>query len=63
MANAFDIVLKELGERKSSLTTALVSGAAKDYAEYKYLTGEFRGLSLAEQTIKDLVRQMENDDE
>lgn len=58
----FDVILKEIAERKATLTEALTSGSAKDYAEYKHLTGEFRGLSLVEVHINDLVRRMEDDE-
>ena len=59
----FDVVLKNIKERQDVLANAIVGGAAKDHSEYKYLTGEFRGLSLAEGIIKDLVREMEDDNE
>jgi hypothetical protein len=61
---AFSVVLKEIEERRSSIAEVLISGGAKDFNEYKYLTGEIRGLSLAHSYITDLVRNMEqNDDE
>ena len=60
---AFSVVLKELEEQRDSITRALSDGAAKDFAEYKYMTGEIRGLSLAHAFITDLVRKMERDDE
>lgn len=63
MTTAFDVVLKHIKERQDALTYALVGGSAKDYAEYKHLTGEIRGLSLVEEYIRDLVREMENSDE
>jgi hypothetical protein len=58
----FDVVLKEIRERKDAVAQALVSGAARDHSEYRSLTGEFRGLSLAEGFINDLVRKMEDDE-
>lgn len=63
MATVFDVVLKDIGARRDAVTQALVGGAAKDYADYKYLTGELRGLALAEGYIRDLVRHMEETDE
>lgn len=56
---AFDVVLKEIKERRDALVEVLVDGTARDYAEYKNLCGEIRGLSLAQSYITDLVRQME----
>ena len=63
VATAFDVVIKEIEERRESIAQALISGAAKDFAEYKDLCGEIRGLSRAHAFITDLVRKMENDDE
>ena len=61
---ALDVVIKELEERRESIAQALISGAAKDFAEYKDLCGEIRGLSRAHAFITDLVRKMErNEDE
>lgn len=56
---AFSVVLKEIEERRDSIAQALIAGSAKDYAEYKNMCGEIRGLSVAHSIITDLVRQME----
>ena len=63
MATALDVVIKELEERRETIAQALVSGAAKDFAEYKFMTGEVQGLSRAHAFITDLVKRMENDDD
>ena len=63
MATAFNVVIKEIEERRESIAQALISGSAKDHAEYRDLCGEIRGLSRAHAFITDLVRKMENDDE
>ena len=60
---AFDVVIKELEERRESIAQALLAGSAKDFSEYKDLCGEIRGLSRAHAFITDLVRKMENYDE
>jgi len=62
-ATAFDVVVKEIEERRESIAQALISGSAKDYSEYKFMTGEIQGLSRAHAFITDLVRKMEHDDE
>jgi hypothetical protein len=59
---AFDVVIKEIEERRDAIAQALISGAASDYPEYKSMSGEIRGLSLAHSFITDLVRKMENDE-
>ena len=60
---AFDVVIKEIEERRESIAQALISGAAKDFAEYRDLCGEIRGLSRAHAFITDLVKRMEQDDD
>ena len=62
-ATAFDILLKEIEDKRESIGRAVIDGAAKDFAEYKSMTGEIRGLSLAHSYITDLVRRMESEDE
>lgn len=63
MTTAFDVVLKEIEERRESIGRAVIDGAAKDFAEYKSMCGEIRGLSQAHVYITDLVRRMEREDE
>lgn len=63
MTTAFSVVMKEIEEHRESIARALVDGSARDYAEYKSMCGEIRGLSLAHSFVTDLVRKMENDDE
>ena len=41
----------------------LVSGSAKDYAQYQRIVGEYSGLEFAEQEILDLHRRMQIEDE
>ena len=59
MATAFSVVLKDIEEHRESIARALIDGAARDFAEYKSMTGEIRGLSFAHSFITDLVRKME----
>jgi len=35
MTTAFNVVIKEIEERRESIAQALISGSAKDFAEYK----------------------------
>ena len=60
---AFDVLLKDIEEKREVIGRALIDGAARDFAEYKSMTGEIRGLSLAHSYITDLVRRMEFEDE
>lgn len=60
---ALDVVLREIETRRDSIAIALVDGGASDFAEYKSMCGEIRGLSLAHSYVTDLVRKLERDDE
>lgn len=59
----FNVIKKEINEHQTSLINVLVSGRAKDYAEYRHLCGEIRGLTFAHSVIDDLVQRMERDDD
>ncbi len=56
-------VIKELNDRKVNLLNAIANGSAKDFAEYKNIAGEVRGLSFAVALLEDLSRQLESMDE
>jgi hypothetical protein len=58
-----DLLIKGISERIDMLTDSVATGGAKSYEEYKFMVGEIRGLSFTKQTITDLVRKLENDDE
>jgi hypothetical protein len=63
MNKYFDIILKEIKERREYVAKALIEGSAKEYSEYRSMCGEIRGLSLAHQTVTDLVRKLEKEDD
>lgn len=59
-----DVLIEKFEEDVASSSLFLVSGGAKDLPEYREVVGRIRGLQLAIQTTKDLLRsQMEEDDE
>jgi Mg2+ and Co2+ transporter CorA len=55
---AFSVVLKEIEDRREQIAQALISGGARDFSEYKSMTGEIRGLSQAHVYIIDLVDRL-----
>lgn len=60
----FDVLIEKFEEDVASSTQFLANGGAKDFAEYREVVGRIRGLQLATQTTKDLMRsQMEEDDD
>jgi len=62
-ATALSVVIKDINDRRESFKNALSDGAAKDYSEYRAMSVEIQGLSLAHSFLTDLVRQLEFDDE
>lgn len=64
MDKTLEIIKERINEKQAQLAHAVGGGAAKDYAEYRAICGEIRGLSIAEGFILDLADQMErNNDE
>ena len=61
--NALEVLVKEYREKIESLTIALESGSAKDYAEYRAICGEIRGLTHAKRAVEDLAKRLENSDD
>lgn len=60
----FDVLIEKCDEHIQSHSEFLVSGGAKEFPEYKEVTGVIRGLTLAKREILDLLRnQMKEDDD
>ena len=60
----FDVLKTEIEQEISSASDAITSGAAKDFPQYKELTGRIQGLRLAMRLISDLAKNyMDDDDE
>ena len=59
----YDVLIDKHEEDVASSVQFLVGGGAKSFDEYREVVGRIRGLQLAIQTTKDLLRsQMEEDD-
>ena len=59
----YDVLIEKHEEDVASSVQFLVGGGAKSFDEYREVVGRIRGLQLAIQTTKDLLRsQMEEDD-
>lgn len=52
---------KEIDKIKQDQITFLSGGGAKDFAEYRHICGIIRGLSHADEIVKDLVQRIDND--
>lgn len=50
------VIKQKIRNRMNELADDIAGGAAKDFAEYKYLTGIIFGLAAVERDILDLER-------
>jgi hypothetical protein len=63
MDTTLEVLSKQYQSKRMQIVEALSSGAAKDYAEYRAMCGEVRGLLTAEIYIEDLAKRLETDDD
>jgi hypothetical protein len=63
MDKTLEVLLKQYRDKRNQITDAISSAAVKDYAEYRALCGEIRGLLTAESYILDLAKNLENNDD
>ena len=56
-----ELVRKIIRQKMNEIADDLALGTAKDYAEYKFLTGIISGLALVERDIVDLLEKQDED--
>lgn len=56
-------LIGEIQAQKNDKSIFIADGRAADYAEYRHVCGQIRGLALAEQICRDFVQRLERDDE
>jgi len=54
---------KEIDKVREDQTVFLSGGGAKDFAEYRHVCGVIRGLTHADQLVKDLAKKLEYSDD
>jgi hypothetical protein len=59
----FGYLASEIDKLRRDQVSFLAGGGAKDFAEYRHVCGVIRGLTHAEQLVKDLVQKLEYSDE
>jgi len=60
----FDVLRSKIEDDMSSATDFLGNGGAKDFSQYKEITGMLRGLTSCLNHVNDLSRNyLENDDD
>lgn len=57
----FSVLKRKCAEQKKSIETYVLSGAPKDYAEYKRAIGHYEGVCLIEDDIQDLEKKIIED--
>ena len=62
-AQTFQYLAKEIDKLRGDQASFLAGGGAKDFSEYRHVVGVIRGLTHAEQLIKDLAQKLETSDE
>jgi hypothetical protein len=61
--SATTYILREIDKLRTDQAVFLNGGGAKDFAEYRHVCGVIRGLTHAEQLVKDLVQKLEYSDD
>jgi hypothetical protein len=62
-SQALTYLLKEIDKLREDQAVFLNGGGAKDFAEYRHVCGVIRGLTHADQIVKDLAKKMEYSDD
>jgi tRNA isopentenyl-2-thiomethyl-A-37 hydroxylase MiaE len=58
----FAYLARKIDEELGAFTRDLARGAAKDYGEYRYITGTIRGMLAAKEVIIETAERMEAGD-
>ena len=63
LENFFTYYKKELISRQNQVEEAILGGAVKDWADYKFLIGKLAALKQEVQELTDLLKKTELEDE
>ena len=63
LENFFLVYKKDLIARQEQVKQSILSGMAKDWSDYRYLTGKLAALTQEVQELTDLLRKTELEDE
>jgi hypothetical protein len=63
MDTTLKVLVHQYRDKRMQIVDAVSNGAAKDYAEYRAMCGESRGLLIAENYTQDLIKNLETSDE
>ena len=62
LENFFIVYKKDLIARQEQVKQSILSGMAKDWSDYRYLTGKLAALTQEVQELTDLLRKTELED-
>jgi len=62
LENFFTAYKKDLIARQEQIKQSILSGMAKDWSDYRYLTGKLAALTQEVQELTDLLRKTELED-
>jgi hypothetical protein len=63
LENFFSAYKKDLIARQKQVEESILNGLAKDWSDYRYLTGKLAALKQEEQELTDLLRKTELEDD
>ena len=63
LENFFTYYKKQLSDRQEAVEESILNGLAKDWADYKYLTGKLAALKQEVQELTDLLKKQELEDD
>lgn len=58
-----DYLMDKIADQHKLIEQTLSNGSAKDYAEYRQLCGQLRGLEFVENLLTDLAKRREDADD
>lgn len=61
--DTLDFIVSKLDERRTELSQFISRGQLADFNEYHKLCGFIQGLEFAKETLTDLAKRLEQDDE
>lgn len=61
--NVMDLLTKQLNEDREMLVSAISGGKVADFAEYKELCGQIRGISRAQIRVAEMVSRLRAGDQ
>ena len=63
LENFFTAYKKDLIARQKQVEQSILNGMAKDWSDYRYLTGKLAALKQEEQELTDLLKKTELDND